>query len=149
MKALFFGNTATKLYGVYHPPKAGVGGISSVLICCPNGYEYIYTHRALRQLAGLLAKRGHHVLRFDYFASGDSAGDAEDGTVEQWIVDIRTAVRELRDISGRDRPSIVGLRLGALLAACAEVSDAEDLVLWDPGAARAQPAARSLFSRPR
>lgn len=91
-------------------------------------------HRAFRQLAMLLARSGFHVFRFDYFGTGDSAGDSDEGTVDQWTMDIATAIEELKDTADIARVSLVGLRLGASLAALAakDRDDLESLVLWDP-----------------
>ena len=47
------------------------------------------THWAMRRLADQLARTGAHVLRFDYFATGDSAGATGDGNVKRLHDDIR------------------------------------------------------------
>jgi len=133
-RPFFFGESGRQLYGVYHAPRTRGGRDAAVLICPPFGQEYMRTHRALRQLALHLAKRGCHVLRFDYFGTGDSAGQGEDATIEIWTQDVGTAIDELKDTSGARRVSVVGLRLGASLAAAALANrdDIADLVLWDP-----------------
>ena len=58
-------------------------GEDGTLILGDDFYEYMRTHKAVRQLTMMLAKAGYHLLRFDYFGTGDSAGDGEDVTVEQ------------------------------------------------------------------
>jgi pimeloyl-ACP methyl ester carboxylesterase len=90
-------------------------------------------HRAFRQLALLLSRAGFHVLRFDYFGTGDSAGAGEEATIERWIEDVGTAVDELKDTADIDEVAVVGLRLGATLGAyaAAKRSDVSQLVLWD------------------
>lgn len=92
------------------------------------------SHRAFVRLSDQLAEAGFHTLRFDYTATGDSAGDEGEACLDDWLTDIQTAVRELRDISGIDKVSIVGLRLGAALAATAasSLNDIDSLILWDP-----------------
>ena len=134
MNPLFFGDSRRPLYGVYHPPRQRGAKERGVVLCYPFGQEYMRSHRAFRQLAVLLAKAGYAVLRFDYFGTGDSAGESEDGSVEQWVTDVHTAVQELRDTSGALRVTLVGLRLGAALAALAAVDreDVDLVVLWDP-----------------
>jgi Fe2+ transport system protein FeoA len=80
------------------------------------------------------------VLRFDYCGVGDSAGDIPDLSVAQWQRDVRAALEELEGLSGgAKRLSVVGMRLGAPLAATALAPGGEDpvapletLVLWDP-----------------
>ncbi len=71
---LFFGDPARQLFGVYHPAAEGNAAERAVVLCAPSPQEYMPTHWAYRRLAALLAKAGVHVLRFDYFGMGDSAG---------------------------------------------------------------------------
>ncbi len=129
----YFGKTDSPLYGVYHPP-TGTPRNSGVLLCYPFGQEYMRAHRAYRQLALLLSKAGHHVLRFDYAGTGDSSGELEDVDVRRWIEDAAEAVQELRDTAGTATVALVGLRLGGLIAAAAAEGrgDVERLILWDP-----------------
>lgn len=97
-------------------------------------HEYINSHRALRQLAARLAEAGFPVLRFDYYGCGDSAGEAEQGSITRWLEDISTAIAELRARAGVSEVCVIGLRLGGTLAALAgsRRRDFESLVLWDP-----------------
>ena len=74
MRPFYFGDSEEALYGVYHSPQ-GEHRDEGVVLCAPFGQEAMRTHRALRQLATLLTKRGYHVLRFDYRGTGDSALD--------------------------------------------------------------------------
>jgi pimeloyl-ACP methyl ester carboxylesterase len=93
------------------------------------------THWVQRRLAALLANAGQHVLRFDYFGTGDSAGATDGGSIDQWEDDIRLAEAKLRELSGVDRLSLVGHRLGGALAwrAAAKMERRpRHLVLWDP-----------------
>lgn len=134
-EAFFFGPGSRRLFGSYHPPATGHGQILTV-ICPPLLSELGRTHSALRKLAISLADAGHHVLRFDYFGTGDSFGTLKEATVSDWLEDIATAVQEGRDISGCTKVRIVGVRASALLA-CKSVgagTDVERLVLWDPPA---------------
>jgi pimeloyl-ACP methyl ester carboxylesterase len=127
----YFGSAERQLLGVYHPPTGAAEREAAVLVCPPAPQEYMWAHRALRQLASRLCASGFHVFRFDYFGTGDSAGASAEGDLEQWRLDVRAALDELRDVSGVRRPSVVGFRLGATLAAqaCERV---RDLVLWEP-----------------
>lgn len=131
----FFGESSRQLFGVYHPPEGGGRRRESgVVLCNPAPQEYRHTHWAFRKLAGMIAREGFHVLRFDYFATGDSAGDSAEGTLDQWTLDIATAALELRDTASVSQVSLVGMRLGSVLAAraCARGMAVEDLVLWEP-----------------
>ena len=87
------------------------------------------------QLAAKLASSGFHTLRFDYFGTGDSAGDTVEGDLEGWSADIETAIDEIRDIAATAQVTLIGLRLGALAAARVAARNArvvDTLVLWDP-----------------
>jgi len=76
------------------------------------------THCGVPQARGAAERaRGLPVMRFDWSCTGDSEGDVYDGTVAQWVEDVETAADELRDAAGVRRVSIIGMRLGALLAA--------------------------------
>ena len=134
MNPFFFGSSQQPLYGVYHPPKARVPRRTGVVLCYPLWQEYMRAHRAFRQLAMLLSKAGFPVLRFDYFATGDSGGAGEEGDVTRWVTDIGMAIDELKDMASVPRDSLVGLRVGAALAAAAAVrrSDLDQVLLWDP-----------------
>ena len=132
MNPFYFGSSKEPLLGAYHPPMAQGARDSAVLLCPPLGQEYLRTHWSLRRLADMLSRSGFHVLRFDYFGTGDSAGQSSKGTVERWHNDIRCAANELMELSGRRFLSVVGLRAGAALAATMEGLDTYDLILWDP-----------------
>jgi pimeloyl-ACP methyl ester carboxylesterase len=132
MNPFYFGSSKEPLFGVYHPPLALGSMDSAVILCPPLMQDYMRAHWSLRRLADLLSRVGFHVLRFDYFGTGDSAGKSSDGTIERWHADIRSAASELLELSGRRLLSVVGLRAGAALAATTEGLDIKDLVLWDP-----------------
>jgi pimeloyl-ACP methyl ester carboxylesterase len=107
---------------------------SAVVLCYPYGQEYFYAFRAYRTLAAGLARAGFHVFRFDYFGTGDSAGDMGEASIQRWIADIVAAVDETRGALGHSSVSLIGLRFGATLAALAatECLDVDRLVLWQP-----------------
>ena len=135
MDLFYFGASDRALLGVFHPPEPAVDSGHAIVLCYPMGQEYFRSHRAFRQLAILLARRGFSVLRFDYYGTGDAMGSSEAGSVDQWVKDITTAVDELREMTGAGALSLVGLRLGAALAALASsrlTSSLDTLVLWDP-----------------
>lgn len=108
-------------------------GKSGVILLPPIGYEYWTTHRALRELAEQLARSGHSVLRIDYRGTGDSSGNQWDaGILNQWKQDIQLSALELRK-SGVTSITLVGLRIGALLALMlAKAVDADKVVAWIP-----------------
>ena len=130
----FFRCDHKQLYALNHCPVAGADRHEAVLICNATGHEYQSCHRAMRQLAVQLAKSGRHVVRFDYFGTGDSSGEYTQATLAQWRQDVADAIDECRRFSGLDRVSIVGIRLGATLAAqvASGRDDVENLVLYAP-----------------
>jgi pimeloyl-ACP methyl ester carboxylesterase len=134
MEPFYFGPDRRALLGMYHPAATHTDRDTGVVLCNPFGGEYLYSHRALRQLAQRLAERGFHVLRFDYSCSGDSGGECEAADAQQWIEDVGLAIEELEERAGLDRVCLVGLRLGALVAlhAASGRRDVEGLVLWEP-----------------
>ena len=110
-------------------------GPDGVVMCSPFGYDSLCTYRGMRRLAERLAARGMPVLRFDYPATGDSAGDPTDlGLWRAWIDSVKQAVAHLRATTGVERISLCGLRLGGMLAALAaqELGDVQSLVLMSP-----------------
>jgi uncharacterized protein len=134
MEPFYFGTDEKRLFGIHHAPARGARRSSAVVLCYPMGPEYFIAHRAFRQLSLRLAEAGFHVLRFDFYGCGDSAGESDEGEVKQWLEDIGAAVDEIKDLSGAAKVSLTGARLGATLSALAASrrADVESIVLWDP-----------------
>jgi uncharacterized protein len=135
MTPLYFGDPQRRLFGLYSPASPGARRTRAVVLCSPWGQEYLRAHRSMRQLALRLTAAGIHVLRFDYYGTGDSAGDMIEGELPGWESDIEAAIEELMDSTGAQRVGLIGLRLGATLAARTAVrrrKEVESLVLWDP-----------------
>lgn len=135
MTPFYFGSGQRRLFGIYTPAALSVASKRAVVICHPWGAEYLYAYRAMRQLASMLSASGFHVLRFDYYGTGDSSGDMGRADLKGWEDDIEIAVEELKETTGAKWCALVGLRLGATLAASVaakQVKDLDALVLWDP-----------------
>lgn len=131
LEPFFFGSADRTLFGllrIAQQPR-GVG----VVLCQPHAHEYIRCHRAFHGLGQRLAKQGFYVLVFDYYGTGDSAGDYEDGMVSGWKDDVNTAIDALKQRMSLERVCLVGMRLGGTLAAmaCAGRADVDALALWD------------------
>ena len=116
MTPFHFGSEQRRLFGIYEPALCKSGKKRAVLLCYPMGNEQIFAYRTFRQLAARLVGAGFHVLRFDYFGTGDSYGDTGEGDIASWCEDIETAIDELREMTAVAQVSLVGLRLGANLA---------------------------------
>lgn len=130
-----FGDSRRALYGVYHAPQSRQARPRAVVLCNPFGEEAVRAFRIYRLLAERLAEAGAHVLRFDYYGTGDSAGDCAEADLGGFADSILEAQTELLDISGARDCAFVGLRLGAaaaVLAAARAATRPALLVLWDP-----------------
>ena len=115
-----FGDEHRPAVGWWHAPFGPPADASRlpVLICPPHGREDECAYRTLRVLAQRLAAAGHPVLRFDFPGTGDAAGDAHlPDLVSTWQAAIASGLDSLKAQSGCSRVAVVGLRLGALLAA--------------------------------
>lgn len=134
--SFYFGESGNALFGIYYPPASILPQHNhSIILCPPFGQEYLRSHLAFRQLALLLAREGFHVMRFDYYGTGDSDGGLESANIERWIDDVSTASNELLNISGCKRQSLIGLRFGSTLAflhAQQSTTQWQSLTLWEP-----------------
>ncbi|WP_072688123.1 serine aminopeptidase domain-containing protein [Rhodococcus marinonascens] len=131
--ATWFGAEDTPLFGVVDLP-AERKCRGAVVLCPPIGKEQVDAYRGLVYLAERLRSHGLLVLRFDYRGTGDSAGNQDDpDAVAGWLDSIRTAVGYVRKCGITDI-GLVGLRVGALLAAqvAATCGPVRALALWDP-----------------
>jgi uncharacterized protein len=133
-RVFYFGPAGTQLLGVFHPSTDRVQKSEGILLCYPGPQEYMRNHWAMRRLAGMLSQRGFPTLRFDYYGTGDSAGETNAGTPSRWQQDIVLAHEELVNLTQVRQVSIVGFRLGAALAAHAVNAGlkVKSLALWDP-----------------
>jgi pimeloyl-ACP methyl ester carboxylesterase len=136
MTPILFGEMSRRLFGIHHSADCH-SALGAVLLSNPFGHEAIRVHRLFRVMAERLARAGYDVLRFDYFGTGDSAGSDEDGDLDGWVEDFRTAQRELRGRTRATRVVSVGSRLGGSIAMLAStVAPAsvalQRLVVWDP-----------------
>lgn len=134
MHPYYFGDSQRPLFGVYHGPRSHLIRNVGVVMCYPAGQEYMHSHRAFQHLSAMLSKAGFHVMRFDYYGTGDSSGDSKEVDIDLWKSNIHVAIEELKDSSGVKRVVLIGRRLGAALAVAASIerTDITDLVLLDP-----------------
>jgi predicted alpha/beta hydrolase len=126
---IWFGDEQAPLFGLLHCPEQARGG---VVLCPPIGEDASVGARALRRLAVELAQEGLVALRFDYTGTGDSADPpSQEETLSRWVGDVRLAAQVVQSLT--DGPlTVVGMRLGALLARHGAIeANADGLVLWD------------------
>jgi uncharacterized protein len=129
----FFPDGTGRLFGVYHEASGSAPGLPFVF-CHPFGEEKLWTHRVFVTFARALAGRGHPVLRFDYRGNGDSSGAFADSSIATALDDLDVAIETIKARTGATGVGLVGLRLGATLAATAahRRTDVSRLVLWAP-----------------
>jgi peptidoglycan/LPS O-acetylase OafA/YrhL/alpha-beta hydrolase superfamily lysophospholipase len=116
-EAGYFGPPERARFGWLHrrAPSARVG----LVVVPPFGYEAVCAARALRHLAEEAERAGLVALRFDLDGTGDSAGDDLDpARLDSWLDSIDDACALVRR-AGAKHIVLVGVRLGALLAATA------------------------------
>ena len=131
---LYLGTGSDAFFAWYHEAAGGEARDCVAVICPPIGHEYTRSHRSLRHLADRLARAGIPALRFDYHGIGDSpGGDLDPSRLETWQSNVQAAVQRARELSGRSRVCLVGVRLGGSLAALAAAArhDVDLLVLWN------------------
>lgn len=120
-----------ELFGLFHATAAPAG--RAVLLCPPLGQDQIRCHRLYRQLAHALVAEGIAVLRFDYYGTGDSAGNSVEVDWDRCVADTIAAADELRMRSGSAHITAFGARLGGSIAlAAAKTGCLSGLVAWDP-----------------
>jgi len=132
-EAFFFEHDGYRLLAMAHRPERGAAR-TGVVVCHPYGEEKQLSYPVLVRIARLLASDGHPVLRFDCRGYGDSAGALEDATLESHVAETLAAVALARARLGVERPVLLGLRFGALVAALAAERDPAlaGLALWCP-----------------
>ena len=132
---IYFKSGRASLFGWLHLPPEHSRLDWGIVICKPFGYEAICAHGSIRAFADACASAGATVLRFDYTGTGDSSGgDSEADELSQWCDDIRAAMETLRQTCHISRIGLLGMRLGASLAALVADDDplVEDIIAVAP-----------------
>lgn len=133
-KTFFFNNkSGANLFGALHYPE-GRSRHAGLVVCAPYAEEHHESYRLLVNWARFLAQHGFATLRFDFSGAGDSEGEWQDATINTWLSDIQSAIRFLQDELAPINVGLMGLRLGATLAAiiAEEIGDIAFLILWQP-----------------
>ncbi|MEM8772404.1 MAG: alpha/beta hydrolase [Pseudomonadota bacterium] len=132
-----FGESARTLFGTIH--EGDSARAPAILLCNPFGEEAIRAFRIQRILADRLAVFSAGVLRFDYYGTGDAAGEDAAACLSGFVEDILTAHEELSDISNAQHVLWIGLGLGgaaavqaALQTSASELTPPKGLLLWSP-----------------
>lgn len=130
----YFGQIHRPLFAWKHSPSVTSKGDLGIVICPPIGHEQIHSYRSMLHLADQFAARGITALRINYDGMGDSAGVDEDpDRFTAWLDSIKTAIHVLKSEHGCEKVGLLGLRIGASLAALvAEDIELACLVVWAP-----------------
>jgi pimeloyl-ACP methyl ester carboxylesterase len=129
-----FGEAFTRCFGWYHAPSQPQRA-TGVVLCRPVGYEGTCAYETFTQLAERLADDGFPVIRFDYHGTGDSIGsDSDPDRVAAWQACIASALDEVAHLAGCGRLALIGVRIGATLAAqvAAARGGVDSVVWWAP-----------------
>jgi alpha-beta hydrolase superfamily lysophospholipase len=124
-----------------HLPSAAPDRPTAVLMCPPFGWEENCSYRARRRWAQALADAGYPTARIDLPGSGDSGGSPRDpDRFTAWVAAASGAAAWLRERTGSERVTAIGIGIGGTVAYCAAARGApiDDLILWAvPGTGRA------------
>lgn len=151
LQAFFFGSGGARLFGVWRAAMSDVennatsatsegvtAGSADVerrvwVICPPFAEEDKSARRTLTELCQKLQARGEASLLFSLRGTGDSDGDFADATTQTWRDDVLAACREAARRDSNARLCLLGVRLGASLAAlAAQEANASRLILIEP-----------------
>ncbi len=122
-----------RLRGIVHQGPEGQPEAGLVFVH-PFAEEKKCSHRTFVEAARKAAEAGCASLRFDLRGCGDSEGCFEEAGLQAWRADLRAAVAFATQTLGWDRLGLVGLRLGATMAAelAEEALSLAFLVMWEP-----------------
>ncbi len=138
---LYLQSRGRSIFGWLHQPDSMMPGNDQtekprhgVVVCLPLGFEQLHAHRGIRHLCDRLAQNNLLTLRFDWDGTGDSTGEDTDAErLSHWLENVRDSVRWMKEHSGCDHISVIGVRAGALLASLAlENIEIDNLILWAP-----------------
>jgi len=105
------------LFSVYHAPRNGLP-LRGKVLCIPPFNEEMNRCRSVQtQLAQTLAGQGFSVLMIDLHGTGDSSGEYHEARWLDWLSDIAFALEWLAKQPGASVCALLGIRLGAILAA--------------------------------
>lgn len=131
--AMFFPSAGRQLFGILQEPSSVHALREGVVICSPAPHEDKKYHWTQRQMANRLQQAGYSVLRFDYAATGDSEGDSAEYDPGVCRQNIQDAIAFLKGTGQVRRVTVIGTRLGGLLALESLASErVKRLVLIDP-----------------
>ncbi|MCF6193183.1 MAG: alpha/beta hydrolase [Kangiellaceae bacterium] len=115
-QAIFVENRkGEQLFGFQHEPKQT--RLTCVVFCHPFGEEKHRSYRAFYSFSTYLAKNNISSFRFDMKGAGDSDGELCESTIESQVEDTQDAISYFLKHSSATSVVLIGLRLGATIAA--------------------------------
>jgi hypothetical protein len=121
-----------RLYAGLHRPAVNGGGVG-VLSVPPLLHEQPRSRRFITEVASGLAEQGLPCLRFDYFGTGDSAGNGDQTDFTSMRADIALAADALRQQARVTRVVALAWRGAALALDAVIAAGKPDLVvMWEP-----------------
>jgi uncharacterized protein len=138
----FHGSRNRRLLGFLHLPANNSRSLNKtgVVYCHPFGEEKMASHAIVVKTARALCEKGFIVMRFDFSGCGDSEGELDETTLDDWNEDLRCAIEVLKAEARPVRMGLWGLRLGASLVLeyarnwqpNSTPDDLAFLLLWQP-----------------
>ena len=129
----FEGSHQRKLLAFLHCPKKKPK-ITGIVFCHPFAEEKNCSHAVIVSAARAFAALGFPILRFDFSGVGDSEGDFEDASIEDWLVDIEKAITVFKAQMALEEFALWGLRCGSSLALSITSNNLQPkfMMLWQP-----------------
>lgn len=105
-----------------------------VLFCHAFGEERQKIYRSTFHFANTLADHGIPSMRFDYIGTGDSDGDLPDVSLDSMLSNTLCSAGQARDILNVENLLLLGIRLGAVVAARAtsKLDWLDTCIMWNP-----------------
>ncbi len=130
-RPVWFGPEEAPIFGLVNAKEREIRG--AVVLCYPLGREHLSAYPTFSRLATRIADLGLLALRFDYRSTGDSFDRTQpESSSSQLLEDVGHAIDFVRSL-GAVHVSMIGMRMGALLAAVAAATEPVDqVVMWDP-----------------
>lgn len=115
---------------VHRPQNGEARGV--VVLAPPIAREWAITYRAMRSLACQLTDEGFIAVRFAFTGDGDSQGRVGDDLAGELVSDLAAVVELARSLAPDVPLSVIGLRMGACVAAMLPERARGNLLAWEP-----------------